>query len=185
MSIDAVLVNQLCQFATAGRGLWIGLPADRSPKHELTKLQLDEANPGVLTLSDDAHVTIAHLGKKNDKREVDAAITACYVVSEILTTSAVDVECVARFPNHLVGILAPRLIDYVIDKVWKCLIDAHVHPDDSFAGVRHVTMAHVRRGTEMIHVPRLDRHTLIFSEIMVVCGKATMRFPLKTATTVF
>jgi len=173
-------VEKLVVNAARGCGLWIGLFADRSPQHELLKHELELlVRPVSCEMVAGAHVTLAHLGKSNGRREVEAAVTACHVLSEIVRTTVVSVEALARFWSCIVGIVYPRWIDDVTDKVTKCLGDHHVFPDTKYAGIRHVTMLQIKdRAAMSTQVPVMKRYDLRFSSMSVVCGDDRMDFAL-------
>lgn len=169
-----IVTDRLVANACAGRGLWIGLSIERSPRHELLRLELETSN---LKLTDDTHVTVAHLGKRNGSREVTAALVACKILSRMLHVTSVSVEGLGRLRDHLVAIVAPRWIDDVVAHVDRCLADHNVYPDRSFAGIRHVSIGIVPRGAVM-SVPRVDQYSLRMIELMVVCGDEDCCFEL-------
>lgn len=172
-------IESMIAAAGAGRGLWIGLFHERSPRHELLCIEIEEINGDAVTLMRERpHVTLAHLGKHAGRREVEAAVTACHILSEINRATNVGVECVARFTSHVVAVLAHRWLDSVADQVVKCLADHHVFPDVTFAGVRHVTLAQVKRGERLSRIPATPRYDLRFSTMAAVCGGHQMSFAL-------
>lgn len=177
--------DKLIANAENGRGLWIGMPADRSPQHEIHRLEIEELNQGFVSLNDGTHVTLAHMGKHCDKRIVEGVISACEVLQQEIFECAVSIEGVARFTNHIVMLLAPDQIDNAFDKTWSALGARACRPDSSFAGVRHVTVCHVRKGTETVKLPRINKYALTFRELTITCGDAVLSLPLAKIEWVF
>lgn len=175
-STTDTVVDRLVASASAGRGLWIGLDTDRSPRHELLRLELESA--ARLQLIGDTHVTVAHLGKSNGRREVEAAVTACHVLSRMLHVTSVSVEGLGRLRDHVVALLAPRWLDDVAAHVDRCLADHHVYADRSFAGVRHTSIGVVKSGAAP-GLPRVDAYALRMLELTVNCGGVDLGFPLQ------
>jgi 2'-5' RNA ligase len=180
MTTASVIVERLVANAGAGRGLWVGLDIERSPRHELLRLELESTpNPtGRLRLTEDTHVTIAHLGRECGRREVEAAVTACHVLSRMLHVTSVSVEGLGRLRDHLVAVIAPRWIDDVVAHVERCLADSHVHADRSFVGIRHVSIGTVAGQNVTMMMPRISGYTLRMHELMTVCGDDRISFPL-------
>lgn len=180
MTTTETIVERLVTLAAAGRGLWIGLDVERNPRHELLRLELEEKS--VVKLTEDTHVTIAHLGKQCGRREVEAAVTACHVLSRMLHVTQVSVEGFGRLRDHVVAILAPRWVDQVVEHVDRCLADHNVYPDRSFAGIRHASVATISPRGALVAIPRIDQYTLKMTELMVVCGGDEIGFELQPET---
>ena len=182
MTTRETLIEQLTLNVGKARGLWIGMSADRSPQHELIKLEVLSANDGVS--SPDDHVTIAHLGKTCGRREVESAVAACDVVSALFAPVQTSVECLGRFWSAIVAIVAPRKIDEVADTLDGALRDRHVYRDESFAGIRHVTVMKPRYDPLVTTsvVPKIKSYTLTFRSLMVVCGDARFETPFSKRT---
>lgn len=169
--------DRLVAAAESGCGLWIGLHAEANPIHDELRRAVDVANPGVLTPAEGAHVTLAHLGRRNGRHAVEAAIAAA---SLWILPKEVSVECLARFANHVVAIVVPHALDHTADMVASILDARSVRIDRSFAGIRHVTVAAIRRGVELVALPRAPKYALRFTSIAVTCGEAEVRFSLPT-----
>lgn len=183
--IDGVTLEKMIHNAGHGRGLWIGLDIEPSTHHEEAKRSLEmmnpEANGGITLLSkpqSEVHLTLAHLGRDNNANVVHAAIAACELVSGMTNEGAFSVEAVARMSRHVVAIVSPRWIDKICDDIDSALRDRHVSSDKTFVGIRHVTMAELKRGVDKVTIPYVMRHTLVTKKLIIVCGDARMESPL-------
>lgn len=72
--IDEAARAQLVRNAVAGRGLWVGLYAPKSLQQSV--------HPVVGHLAQDPHLTLVHLGKKNDENRVDRLVDALNAMIE-------------------------------------------------------------------------------------------------------
>jgi len=178
---EQAIIDRLTINARNGRGFWIGLCADRNAKHELTKLEIEKINDNLQLVNDETHITLAHMGRQNDQRVVESALIAAEMTASSFDCSSVSVEGVARFMNHLVMIVAPKMIDAVGKHLDAGLSDRHVFPDRTFAGVRHVTIGSLKRGVidTSFKICRTDRYDLVFTKMIVVCGDERVEFKLQ------
>jgi 2'-5' RNA ligase len=174
------IVDNLVHSAGQSRGFWIGLRYARSPAHELIKLEVEQLNSHLVPTTD-SHLTLAHLGKSCDRRIVEAAVATVIVVSESFEVKAVSAEGLARFWAHAVVLMSPRWLDEVADAVDRCLRDRHVFRDDTYAGVRHVSIGQIKRGGDtVIRMPRItEKYSLLFDTLIVVCGDHVFERRLK------
>lgn len=164
--------------SAASRGLWIGLRVAHSATHDLLKLQVEDLNPDVVTRSADDHVTLAHLGKSNDTRVVDACLASIQTIVPMQCITQVGVEALAHFWTNVVAIVVPDWIDAVATQMDDCLRDRHVFPDRKYAGIRHVTIGQIKRGVKEIRTTCIERYKLELDALTLNCGDDSLIFKL-------
>lgn len=173
------MIEQIVTHA-ATRGLWIGAFPKITEEFATAIEFVRDVNSDTLE-SDQAvlpHVTIAHLGKSNTRRTVEQAYAALEMAcSGIYGHKLISIEGILRLPRHLTFALAPNPVMQMRLEVWNALYDRSIKPDDSFAGIPHLTIGRLKKANDIPRAPNIQPITLRVSELIMICGDAHIKVP--------
>lgn len=163
--------DALSQHAAAGRGLYVALVPSIAdlPEHP------------------DAHVTLAHLGKRSDARLAIAAHAAAAALARRYSPISASVGGVARFRGSVDGhdpivlLLQHSTIRTIRADLLDLLVHLHVPFSTHFDYTPHVTLQRVAHDV-VFSLPTVSYKPLTLDHIAVVCGDAHVLIPLAGAT---
>lgn len=172
------IVSEMAKHVTT-RGLWIGLLADDCPAHSMMCVEVGHRNGLNFVLNTKPpHITLAHLGRSNGLKELNATLASAELVSGMTKPRDVSVEALLRMNGHLAVAVETSWIDITSARLDAALADRHVRRDRRFAGLRHVTLGELIDRRQPAVLPQPMKYSLHFAKVIVVCGDVTQEYRL-------
>lgn len=163
--------TRLVAEALNSRGLWIGL-------HPREPLPQD--------LPPDSHITIVHIGKDHPtltaaELAVASALQAAATIAGEFISIEAGVGGVARFRtasktegDPLVLLIQHPVIREMRDRALHVLTSLGVGPRKSWDFTPHLTLRRLPLPHADVNIPPVERRTISFDRVSVVCGDARL-----------